>query len=78
MQQMHAEGGTRTSTCFVNTTWSNAPCLRDIAGVALASTAARAMGSALAAPPSQLPVFYYGSAHPHGRRLADIRRGLGK
>jgi len=47
-------------------------------GMEAACFAARAIGRALATlPPSGLPVFYYGSAHPEGRRLAEIRRGLG-
>jgi hypothetical protein len=31
----------------------------------------------LSAPPWHLPVFKYGAAHPHGRRLAEVRRQLG-
>ncbi|KAF5833863.1 hypothetical protein DUNSADRAFT_9698 [Dunaliella salina] len=38
---------------------------------------ARALGRALAGPQFGLPVYYYGSAHPQQRRLADVRRGLG-
>ena len=35
---------------------------------------ARALGAALG---RQMPVFFYGAAHPEGRTLADTRRGLG-
>eukprot|EP00200_Dunaliella_tertiolecta_P000654 CAMPEP_0202366484 /NCGR_PEP_ID=MMETSP1126-20121109/17078_1 /ASSEMBLY_ACC=CAM_ASM_000457 /TAXON_ID=3047 /ORGANISM="Dunaliella tertiolecta, Strain CCMP1320" /LENGTH=456 /DNA_ID=CAMNT_0048961545 /DNA_START=74 /DNA_END=1444 /DNA_ORIENTATION=+ len=41
------------------------------------SCVARALGRALASSPFGLPVYYYGSAHPQRRRLAEIRRGLG-
>jgi glutamate formiminotransferase len=43
-------------------------------GLKLASQCALDVGQGLSA---SCPVYYYGSAHPQGRRLADIRRSLG-
>lgn len=42
-----------------------------------AAEVARRIGQQLAVPPTSLPVYLYGSAHPEGRTLADIRRELG-
>jgi glutamate formiminotransferase len=43
-----------------------------------AADAATSLGQQLAAAPFALPVYYYGAAHPAGRRLAEIRRQLGE
>jgi glutamate formiminotransferase len=43
-----------------------------------AADAATGLGQQLAAAPFRLPVYYYGAAHPAGRRLAEIRRQLGE
>lgn len=43
-----------------------------------AADAATSLGQQLAAAPFGLPVYYYGAAHPAGRRLAEIRRQLGE
>jgi hypothetical protein len=48
------------------------------ASLQLAGQAAAAIGQQLAAPPLQLPVYWYGAAHPTGRRLPEIRRQLGE
>lgn len=48
------------------------------ATLSLAAQAAVAIGQQLSQQPLQLPVYYYGVAHPAGRRLAEIRRQLGK
>lgn len=47
------------------------------ASLPLAAQAATAIGQQLSQAPLQLPVYYYGAAHPEKRRLADIRRSLG-
>lgn len=46
-------------------------------GLQEAAALARSIGARLAAGSPPLPVYLYGSAHPEGRRLADIRRQLG-
>jgi hypothetical protein len=43
-----------------------------------AAQAAAAIGQQLCQQPLQLPVYYYGAAHPKHRRLAEIRRRLGE
>lgn len=43
-----------------------------------AAQAAASLGQQLAAPPFGLPVYFYGAAHPAGRKLAEIRRRLGR
>lgn len=48
-------------------------------GSALVAAAhvARGIGQRLSCGPTALSVYYYGSAHPQQRRLADVRRELG-
>jgi hypothetical protein len=48
------------------------------ATLSLAAQAATAIGQQLAQSPLQLPVYFYGAAHPQYRRLAEIRRRLGE
>ncbi len=48
------------------------------ASLSLAAQAAVTIGQQLSQPPLQLPVYYYGAAHPAGRRLAEVRRQLGE
>jgi len=74
-QQERNQAGAAASSC---STSSSSPAAERQAALQMAARLAGSIGQRLAGGAAQLPVYYYGAAHPEGRRLAEVRRQLGE